>query len=127
MPEELSIDNKMLAYLFDPDDGLKQDVEDDLAQIHSQLEMLDNMQKTLLERHSGKDAWRENFQQRERAIEITQAEITFYEDVWGKIRRAVTPLTILVGASDRPQAIDLTLSGEIDNTYEIGIDWGTEG
>lgn len=111
---ELSIDNKMLAYLFDPDEGLKQDVEDDLARMRSQLDMLDSLQKTLLERHSGKDAWLPNLQQRERAIEITLAEIAFYEDVWGKVQDSVNKVIRVKGPAPVNQV----------GIYTVGIDWG---
>lgn len=113
MDDELSIDNKILAYLFDPDNGLREDVEEELARLHSKLEALDNMQKILLERHSGKDAWRENFQQRERAMEIARAEITFYEDVWQKVKDSVAKIIRVAGANSAPKRL-----------YEMTIDWG---
>ncbi len=113
MTEELSLDNKILAYLFDPDEGLKQDVEQELSDMNYRLTHLKDLQDSLMRVHAYKDAWQENFKRRAAAIEVTAAQIEFYTDVWNKILRATTPLAIIVGPSEAATTVLVTLTDHI--------------
>lgn len=112
---ELSLDNIMLAYLFDPDEGLKQEVEDGLAVMRSNLENTKATQDMLMGLHAYKDAWQENFRHRARAIEIIEAELIFYEDVWGKVQDSVNKVIRVKGPAPASQV----------GVYTVGIDWGS--
>jgi hypothetical protein len=113
---QLDLDNTLLAYLFDPDEGLAAEITNTLNTMADQCEWLSARAKYLPRDPSTRFDKAKEEAELPGKVEVAEAQLEFYTDVWAKIRAACGEQVI-----PEPEPKVSTLNPLSDLLSDIGL------